>query len=219
MATPNRHRMTEPSDENSMRAPCGSLNPAGGFDARWVNWLAAAAQDRTTSRIEFISDHVETGSDAPKGARCLAELLKTTAQRLNDSAACLGRRCAIRLRVVDTIHFDCKHPFLATILNSLISNAIFSEATDIEVFATEYENHLFIQIADNGLSRHHIADQQHVKTAKQGAHSLEARSIHEVLALLLDVLGGELELISSSAQRATRVGLKLPLSPKELAYG
>lgn len=162
--------------------------------------------------VRFVSDHHETNPNAPKGARCLAKILTQAADDLCKSAEFADRRCVIKLRTIDAIAFDCTRLFLSTVLYELVLNAVQAKSTYIEVVATEYQEHLFVQVADNGIGTPHLSP---CRSDDDGGplHAAPAclRAELKAACLLVDLAGGTMSIISASPHFGVRIGFCLPL--------
>lgn len=162
--------------------------------------------------VVFLKDYYAKDSAEPRGASCLAKILAGVAEYLKGSPGRPKNGCVITLQAIDKIDFDCQQPFLATVLQELVTNAALAQSTRVEVLATQYRGRLFVQVADNGLGLPECIKQD---------LSIGFRNIHlgaqsdktglEIAALLIEVAGGTFEVVSSSADIGTRIGFSLPL--------
>jgi K+-sensing histidine kinase KdpD len=162
--------------------------------------------------VLFLKDFYAKDSAEPRGASCLAKILGSVADSLKGCPDCSKYGCAITLQVIDKIDFDCQQPFLATVLQELVTNATVAQSTRVEVLATQYRGRLFIQVADNGLGLPEGIKRDLPNGFGQvhlGAQS--GKTGLEIAALLIEVAGGTFEVVSSSAEMGTRIGFSLPL--------
>jgi len=143
-----------------------------------------------------------------RGAECLERILSDIHAKLK-----LNEDCAIFLYVIDDIDFDCGQPFLARVLEELVTNAVSAAGKRavgrIDVLATQFNGRLFMQVADNGLG---IPDDMvcWFEGRLQEPAQLGEGSGLDKAALLIKQAGGQLSLVNSG-RTGTRLGFSLPL--------
>lgn len=186
-----------------LRFPLGvMLQDASPYNNRWPS------PHQRVVRLRVPEPRVE-----PRGEECLAGILKAIGASLPASVNRVGAPVQIFLYVIDDIDFDCRQPFLADILRELVTNAAVAmreqDYKRVDVYATQYRNRLFIQVADMGpglpdglaawLTRHAKCVEPRNKSGLNNAIALVTRA------------NGTLELVSSSS-KGTRIGFSIPLT-------
>ncbi len=123
----------------------------------------------------------------------------------------------VLLQVEGEIAFDCNAPMLFRVLYNLIVNAAAAvEGVDsprIDIFATQHERRLYVQVADNGRGMPEKVAQS-LRTMARGDTNVEGFEGSGLLSTikLLHRNGGSLKLINTGPD-GTRMGFFLPVVP------
>ena len=148
---------------------------------------------------------------------CIAHLLADIDAIITPERTEFAHPYALRLQILDEIDFDCCSPTLFRVLYNLVANAAgalkgISDAR-IDVFVTQHQGQLFVQVADNGPglpSRTH--DWFVGSTITQLLKGAYVGNGLASVAALLTRKNGELRLLYSGPE-GTRFGISLPTSP------
>lgn len=158
--------------------------------------------------------------EEPRGADCLNKILQDIKGTLAAARPADDADCALYLHVIDDIDFDCQQPFLAQVLEELISNAsaAMSGQMDarIDVTATQYDDRLFMQVADNGPGLPGGLSTWITNWSYDADKGIRHKgSGLDTAAFLIAIAGGQLEVLSTSSL-GSRFGFSVPL-PSEMA--
>ncbi|MEM8655015.1 MAG: ATP-binding protein [Pseudomonadota bacterium] len=174
---------------------------------RTMRFVDSRHYDKTAN----INGTVGATDTGPRGAACLTKILGAIRSR-----HCGAQALELYLHVLDDIDFDCQQPFLAEVLGELVSNAAQAmrrqETARIDVMATQYNDRLFLQVADNGPGMPSgMAKWFEHRSGLDSHNNRRKGSGLDTAALLVEIAGGRLELVTSGPE-GTRLGFSLPVT-------